>query len=269
VERVFQPPKTEYGAGHRGVDLAAAAGQPVVAALGGTVTFSGRVAGVGWITVDHGAALRTTYGPLDPRVATAGDLVAAGELLGFVARGAAHLDWGARLDGQYVDPLALLSGWETYLTRSDDVLDLPALGGPNAIAGPATTGRGGLRLPVAGVVTSDFGPRTHPVTGEQRLHAGLDIAAPQGRPVRAAAGGTVAFAGTLSGYGGTVIVDHGGGTSTLYAHQSVIGAAAGEAVTAGEQIGRVGATGVATGPHLHFEVRVDGAPQNPAGWLRS
>src|SRR5687768_1268477 len=93
VLRTFDPPATRFGAGHRGVDLRAWEGQPVVAAMGGTVTFSGRVAGRSWVTVDHGGGLDTTYGPIDPRLVRAGEVVAPGEWLGFVAAGATHLDW--------------------------------------------------------------------------------------------------------------------------------------------------------------------------------
>lgn len=268
VVRGFDPPATRYGAGHRGVDLAAAAGQPVVAALGGTVTFAGRVAGVSWITVGHGGGLDTTYGPVEPAAVAAGDVVAAGSVLGFVAAGAAHLDWGARLDDRYIDPLGLLGRWETFLTTEDDVVALPALGGDAAVAVAPTAVPGALAWPAAGAMTSGFGPRVHPVTGAHRLHAGVDIAAPASAAVWAAAPGTVTFAGTLGGYGTTVTIDHGGQVSTLYAHLTADNVSRGEQVRAGQVVGTVGATGVVTGPHLHFEVRVAGIPSDPVGWLR-
>lgn len=268
VVRRFDPPRTRYGAGHRGVDLAAAAGAPVVSAMGGTVTFAGRVAGVSWITVGHGGGLETTYGPVDPRLVSAGDVVAAGSVLGFVAAGAAHLDWGARLDDAYIDPLGLLGRWETYLTTEDDVVDLPALGGRAAAAIIPSAVPGALTWPADGPLTSGFGPRLHPVTGAHRLHAGIDIGAPAGAAVRAAAPGTVTFAGTMGGYGTTTTIDHGGGVSTLYAHQTATTVSPGEQVRAGDVVGRVGSTGVSTGPHLHFEVSVAGAPADPLGWLR-
>ena len=268
VVKPFDPPATRYSAGHRGVDLRSRPGEPVVAALGGTVTFAGRVAGVAWVTVGHGGGLSTTYGPIDPRVVSVGEVVAPGEILGFVGEGATHLDWGARLDGEYIDPLSLLGRWEAYLTNDDEVDRLPALGGRAAMVASASAAAGRLLPPTQGPETSPYGMRVHPVTGQRRLHAGLDIGAATGTPVRAAASGTVSFAGALSGYGNTVVVDHGGGVTTLYAHQSSLGAATGEAVVAGERLGRVGATGTATGPHLHFEVRVGGAPVDPAGWIR-
>lgn len=266
--RGFDPPATRFGAGHRGADLRAVAGEPVVAALGGTVTFAGDVAGVSWITVDHGGALNTTYGPVQPRLVGSGDVVAPGEWLGFLAAGATHLDWGARLHGAYIDPLGLLGEWETYLTSADDVVGLPALGGTAAAPSVARGAAGDLRWPAAGALTSGFGTRVHPVTGVQRLHAGIDIGGVTGTPVRAAAAGLVTFAGFLSGYGTTVTVDHGGGITTLYAHQSAVSVQAGQTVAAGQVIGRIGATGLVTGPHLHFEVRDGGTPIDPAGWLR-
>jgi murein DD-endopeptidase MepM/ murein hydrolase activator NlpD len=269
VTKRFDPPATKYAAGHRGVDLRARAGEPVVAALGGTVTFAGRVAGVSWVTVGHGGGLSTTYGPIEPRLVGSGDVVGAGEVIGFLAQGSRHLDWGARFEGQYVDPLSLLGRWEIYLTGRDDVVGLPALGGPAAASAHAALARRGRMLvPASGPMTSSYGMRVHPVTGAHRLHAGLDIGAGYGQPIRAAAAGMVSYAGDVSGYGSTVMVDHGGGVTTLYAHQSRVAVAAGQRVAAGQTLGSVGASGLATGPHLHFEVRVDGAPHDPAGWLR-
>ena len=270
VLRQFLPPATRYGAGHRGVDLAAAAGEPVVAAMGGIVSFAAPVAGVGWVTVDHGGGLNTTYGPIDPRAVRAGQRVAAGTLLGFLAGGSTHLDWGARLEGEYLDPLTLLGRWEAYLTSemADDRALLAAAQDLEATTAPAVPpGSRRFVQPAQGPVTSTFGPRRHPVTGEHRHHAGLDIGAPTGAPVLAAEDGVVTFAGDASGYGRTVIVDHGGGVTTLYAHLSSIGVRVGQAVDAGTRVGAVGATGQVTGPHLHFEVRVGGVAQDPSRWL--
>lgn len=117
VVRHFEEPEHPYGPGHRGVDLAAEPGTTVRAALPGMVTFAGEVAGRGWVTVDHGGGLDTTYGVIDPRLVTAGQEVRAGQSLGEVAAGASHLDWGARLDGRYIDPLRLLSRWRPHLVR--------------------------------------------------------------------------------------------------------------------------------------------------------
>jgi murein DD-endopeptidase MepM/ murein hydrolase activator NlpD len=115
--RPFTAPATPYGPGHRGVDLAAQPDDPVRAALPGVVTFAGEVARRGWVTVDHGGGLETTYGALDPRALTAGERVEAGQLLGRLAAGAGHLDWGARLHGDYIDPLRLFGRWQPHLVR--------------------------------------------------------------------------------------------------------------------------------------------------------
>ena len=119
----------------------------------------------------------------------------------------------------------------------------------------------GLVWPVRGSVTSGFGQRWG------RLHAGIDIGAGTGTPIRASKAGEVIFAGSMSGYGNCVIIDHGGGLSTLYAHQSRIATGDGAAVGQGDVIGYVGSTGHSTGPHLHFETRVSGSPQNPMRYL--
>lgn len=111
----FAPPAIPFGAGHRGVDLAAAPGEDVRSVLPGLVTFSGLVAGKSWVTVRHSADLETTYGDLDPRLVAAGDRVESGRVLGRLAPTANHLDWGARLEGVYVDPLSLLEQWEIHL----------------------------------------------------------------------------------------------------------------------------------------------------------
>ncbi|HEX2700978.1 MAG TPA: peptidoglycan DD-metalloendopeptidase family protein [Acidimicrobiales bacterium] len=119
----------------------------------------------------------------------------------------------------------------------------------------------GLSWPIRGPVTSGFGTRWG------RLHAGIDIGAGTGTPIRAAKAGDVIFAGVMSGYGNVVIIDHGGGLSTLYAHQSRLGTSDGTSVAQGDVIGYVGSTGHSTGPHLHFETRVGGSPQNPMRYL--
>jgi murein DD-endopeptidase MepM/ murein hydrolase activator NlpD len=141
--------------------------------------------------------------------------------------------------------------------------------GPLPGSAPAgrTAASGTMTLPVAGPVTSPFGSRGSPVNGAQEFHEGIDIGAAQGTPIRSAAAGTVSFAGQMSGYGNIVIVQHAGGLSTRYAHQSAMLVTAGQPVAAGEVIGAVGATGEATGPHLHFEVRLNDVAVNPAPYL--
>ena len=99
------------------------------------------------------------------------------------------------------------------------------------------------------------------------MHEGIDIAAATGTPIRAAAAGTVIYAGWLGGYGNLTVIDHGGGVATAYGHQSSLAAGSGAFVAQGQVIGYVGSTGHSTGPHLHFEVRVNGVPQDPLGYL--
>jgi murein DD-endopeptidase MepM/ murein hydrolase activator NlpD len=131
-------------------------------------------------------------------------------------------------------------------------------------AGPIRRGSGNFIWPVNGPIVSPFGMRWG------RLHAGVDIAVPSGTPIRAAAGGTVAFTqpeASSGGYGNYTCIQHGGGISTCYAHQSSFGVSAGQTVSQGQVIGTVGCTGHCFGPHLHFEVRVNGAPVDPLGYL--
>lgn len=124
-------------------------------------------------------------------------------------------------------------------------------------------------VPSSHRVTSPFGYRTHPIFGDRRLHTGIDISAPSGSAIVAAGDGEVIFTGYRGGYGNTVMIDHGNGVITLYAHQVSGGIAVsnGQSVTKGQRIGAVGSTGNSTGPHLHFEVRVNGSPVNPMNYL--
>jgi len=126
---------------------------------------------------------------------------------------------------------------------------------------------GKLMWPVAGRLTSGFGMRRHPIFGGMRMHTGIDLSAPNGTPVFAADGGQVLQAGYDSGYGNSILIYHGGGFATFYAHLSGFAVSQGQMVKRGQLIGYVGTTGWTTGPHLHFEVRINGAPQNPLGYL--
>jgi murein DD-endopeptidase MepM/ murein hydrolase activator NlpD len=127
---------------------------------------------------------------------------------------------------------------------------------------PASTpSASGFIWPVSGPVTSPFGMRWG------RMHTGIDIGVAYGTPIHAAASGRVIYAGWMDGYGNLVFVDHGRGLSTGYAHQSSIAVSNGHAVTQGDVIGYVGCTGHCFGPHLHFEVRVNGSPVDPLGYL--
>lgn len=130
---------------------------------------------------------------------------------------------------------------------------------------PAAAGQ--LLWPANGPVTSGYGYRTHPIFGDERLHTGIDIGAPYGSPVVASDAGIVAFAGVMSGYGNVVVLDHGGGLATTYNHLSAFYVSDGQEVGRGSQIGAVGCTGYCTGPHLHFEVRVNGNPVDPMPYL--
>ncbi len=128
-------------------------------------------------------------------------------------------------------------------------------------------GTGIFAYPSNGSTSSSFGWRTHPVLGYRRFHAGLDFAASYGSTIRAADSGTVIFAGWYGGYGRAVIINHGKGISTLYGHSSELYVFEGQTVERGQAIASVGSTGLSTGPHLHFEVRKNGAPVNPMNFL--
>lgn len=125
----------------------------------------------------------------------------------------------------------------------------------------ATRSSAGLIWPVNGPITSPFGWRWG------RLHQGIDIGVPTGTPIHAAAAGKVIYCGWEEGYGNLVVLDNGGNLATAYAHQSAIAVTCGEEVSQGETIGYVGCTGHCTGPHLHFEVRINGTPVDPLGYL--
>lgn len=143
-----------------------------------------------------------------------------------------------------------------------------AQAGPAFTPAAASPGGGGLLYPIPGArVSSPFGLRVHPIYGDARMHTGVDISAGSGTPIRSAGDGVVVRAGPLGGYGNATIVDHGGGVATLYAHQSSIGVSSGQRVSGGQVIGRVGCTGACTGPHLHFEVRLNGSPVNPMPYI--
>jgi murein DD-endopeptidase MepM/ murein hydrolase activator NlpD len=126
---------------------------------------------------------------------------------------------------------------------------------------PPTPSAAGFIWPVNGPITSPFGPRWG------GFHPGIDIGVPEGTPIHAAAAGTVIYCSWEDGYGNLVVIDHHNGLATAYAHQSKIEASCGQDVSQGQEIGLVGCTGFCTGPHLHFEVRVNGTPVDPLGYL--
>lgn len=126
---------------------------------------------------------------------------------------------------------------------------------------PVAGGNGTFQWPVSGPITSPFGMRWG------TLHPGIDIGVPEGTPIHAAGSGTVVWCGWMSGYGNLVMIDHHNGLATLYGHQSRLAVSCNEQVTTGQVIGYSGCTGFCTGPHVHFEVRADGTPVDPLGYL--
>jgi murein DD-endopeptidase MepM/ murein hydrolase activator NlpD len=128
-----------------------------------------------------------------------------------------------------------------------------------------------LSAPTSGTptVTSGYGWRTHPIEGVEKFHTGVDLRGPEGAPIAAAAEGTVVSAGLRGGYGNVVELDHGRGLHTLYAHAASVEVRPGDHVQRGQEIAEVGQTGHATGPHLHFEVRVEGRPVDPNSALKA
>jgi murein DD-endopeptidase MepM/ murein hydrolase activator NlpD len=128
-------------------------------------------------------------------------------------------------------------------------------------------GTGQLMYPTIGEVTSNFGWRVHPILGTERFHAGIDFGAEYGSLIYASARGRVIYADWYGGYGNSVIIDHGNGMTTLYAHCSELYVKDGDVVERGQPISAVGSTGFSTGPHLHFELRANGEPVDPAAYL--
>jgi len=121
--------------------------------------------------------------------------------------------------------------------------------------------------PTRGWVTSDFGTRLDPYSAERRMHEGLDIATPHGQPVKTPSDGVVVFNGVEGGYGKVVVIDHGYGVKTRYGHLSEVFVRLGDRVSRGDKVAAVGNTGKSTGPHLHYEVRVNGIPENPRKFI--
>ncbi|WP_370245698.1 murein hydrolase activator EnvC [Mitsuokella sp. AF33-22] len=133
--------------------------------------------------------------------------------------------------------------------------------------GVQASGSGAMIWPISGPVTSEFGWRVHPITGSQRFHSGVDIGGDYGQSVHAAQSGTVEYAGWISGYGNAVIINHGGGITTLYGHNQSLAVSEGQSVSQGQTIAYCGSTGNSTGPHCHFEVRRNGEPVSPYSYL--
>ncbi len=137
---------------------------------------------------------------------------------------------------------------------------------PQASASPST--RISLVYPVMGPrMSSDFGLRRHPIRKHHAHHHGVDLAAPQGAPIRVIAAGQVVYADPLGGYGKVVVIKHASGLTSHYGHCETLGVSIGQMVRPGDILGTVGSTGLSTGPHLHFEIRQDGKPQHPEKYL--
>ena len=168
---------------------------------------------------------------------------------------------------------ASIARWESELSAyaAEDAAIQALIGDSGLSANDIVTSREastlGFQWPVIGRLSSPYGYRIHPVYGTRKLHSGMDIAAGRGTPISATSGGKVIFAGWRGGYGNAVIIDHGGGISSLYGHLSSFAVGTGQQVERGSVIGGVGATGTATGNHLHFEIRLAGAPTDPAPYL--
>lgn len=244
-----------WSAGHRGVDLAARAGEQVRAAADGVVHFAGTVAGRGSVSVDHGGGVRTTYTPVRASVAE-GDRVQRGDVLATVVPGhcaSTCLHWGLTDGDEYFDPLAHVEVRRVELIAAGSSPSAP----PRLVAQPGVG-----TLPVAGRITSRFGMRTHPVTGVHKLHDGVDIAAPCGTPVHTAWTGRVVRVERHVAYGTRVILSHGG-LRSAYAHLQDVQVSLGQEVMAGRQVGTVGNTGMSTGCHLHWMAWQDGALTDP------
>lgn len=131
----------------------------------------------------------------------------------------------------------------------------------------AYVGSGQMIWPLNGSVTSEYGWRTHPIYGTSRYHSGIDIGGDYGMNIYAADSGRISYSGWISGYGYTVIIDHGNGISTLYGHNQALTVSVGQNVSQGEVIAECGSTGNSTGPHSHFEVRINGEPTSPYDYL--
>ena len=142
-------------------------------------------------------------------------------------------------------------------------------GGGGSSGGGSATSLSNLQWPVPSctLITSRFGYRVAPTTGASTYHGGLDIGASMGASIVSAGAGDVIYAGANGGYGNCVMIDHGNGIVTVYAHMSSIGVSYGQYVTAGQYVGAVGSTGVSTGPHCHFEIRINGAQTDPAAYF--
>ena len=175
----------------------------------------------------------------------------------------------AEMDGR-------IASWESQLASFEqDEAELTEfirqrqleLAGVNLNARPSGPSAQGFVYPTEGAAGSPFGPRLHPILGYVRMHSGLDMGGNTGDPIWASKQGEVILAGWNGGYGNSVVIAHEGNVTTVYGHMSQVAVSVGQQVVTGEFIGQVGSTGLSTGPHLHFETRVNGVPENPMFFL--
>jgi murein DD-endopeptidase MepM/ murein hydrolase activator NlpD len=286
VQRGFDPPALAWDSGHRGVDLVAKPGEPVLAAASGTVVFAGSIAGKPVVSIDHGS-VRTTYEPVIPMLG-AGERVALGQVVGVLGRGRhCHgcLHWGLREGRRYLDPLLLLAGRSGRLRlvaeSQREVVQREARARALAASSAAQTsaimtvagqpGRHGFLHPLAGAVSSGFGLRFHPLLRIWKLHDGTDFAAACGTAIRAPYAGVVTRAFFSSAYGNRLFLSHGSvdgvRVETAFNHAARYLVQPGQRVTRGQVIGEVGTTGISTGCHLHLMVWLNGQLSNPMSWL--
>ena len=283
----FAPPDSSWGSGHRGVDVAARRGQPVLAAATGRVSFARRLAGRGVVVVDHGS-VRTTYEPVDPLVAV-GERVQSGTVIGRIGSGG-HcggrcLHLGMKEGDRYLDPSLLIAGGadtalrlmpasQVAIARQRAVTrarQAAAAGALVASFANITPGEHGFVRPVPGGITSPFGMRFHPILHVWKLHDGTDFGASCGTPIRAPYAGRVASVGFNRGYGNRLMLDHGSvdghRVRTGFNHATRYVVHAGTRVKRGQLLGYVGSTGYATGCHLHLMLWLDGRLANPMVWF--
>lgn len=171
-----------------------------------------------------------------------------------------------QLIGRLKEDRSALEAAQAQLARDSDTI-ASLIREKVAASSGFVRGTGVFGYPVSGRITSGFGNRRHPILGTNRFHAGIDFGASHGTTIHAADSGEVIFSGWYGGYGRAVVIDHGGGITTLYAHASRLYVSVGQTVAQGQAIAAVGSTGLSTGPHLHFEVRQDGNPVNPMAYL--
>ncbi len=270
VVRGFDPPAKDWLPGHRGVDLAAPVGSSVRAAASGRVSVARVIAGRGVVTIVHGE-LRTTYEPVRARVRV-GDQVDAGDVIGTVEAGhcaSGCLHFGLKRGDEYLDPLG---GSEVRLLPESAVARARTLAAERAAAlaadGVQPSGSGLMLNPVGGRISSPFGRRFHPIFREWRLHAGVDLRASCGTPIRAAADGVVRSVSYDSSGGHRLVLAHAGGLTTHYLHAlKRYQVRKGQKVSRGQVVGLVGSTGWSTGCHLHLGTRINGRLVDPARLL--